>query len=178
METLLPLIGSQGCDLAVGVMLDPHPYHAQAIPLGSCAAVCALPAAHPLAEEAQITLDSLREENFIDLLPGSPLRTQIDFAMLSLGINRRTILETQSLVTACRFVHLGAGVALVDPMIAPALVGLDVVLKPVTTKIRWSVSLYLPEKRPMTRLEEAFQAVLADEFQETVLHEYRWGHSD
>lgn len=163
MEALLPLIGGRGCDLAIGVTLDPRPYQAQSIALGASDAVCVLPASHPLAARDEVSLEDLREENFVDLLPGSPLRTQIDFALLAAGVNRKTVAETQSLLTQCRLVQLGVGVALTDPMVKTLIAGPDILFKPLTVKISWGLALYLPNDRPMSLLEEGFFSCLREE---------------
>lgn len=98
-----------------------------------------LPADHPLAGAAEIALDRLADEPWIDSPNGFGHRVLIERALVRAGLTREVATEVSAVGDMPSFVAAGFGVALVPEILAVATAG--VVAVPVTPTIEWPLSV-------------------------------------
>ncbi|GAB3827226.1 LysR family transcriptional regulator [Dactylosporangium cerinum] len=86
--------------------------------------VAVLPAGHPLADRATVSLADLAEEPFVDSPPGYGNRTEVDRGFAAAGLRRRVALEVADIATVAQYVRNGLGVALLPRFSVGAADGL------------------------------------------------------
>ncbi|WP_199178602.1 LysR substrate-binding domain-containing protein [Acidimangrovimonas sediminis] len=141
------LVASQQIDIGLTVQPFDHA-DVTSESLMRFAMVCALPAAHPLAQRKVIRIDDLRGEPFVGLQRDDCSIMTIDRAFQLRGVEKRSVVQVPMSETACDFVAGGAGVSIV-----PSFVGLgystDQLVKrpllPLTTMTLW---MLIPASRP------------------------------
>ena len=107
--------------------------------------VAVLPSGHRLCNRAVLQPQDFEGERFVSLAEGDPYRQAIDAMFITAGVQRATQLETTSAVAVCAMVQQGLGVAIVNPLTAAAMVGPQLVVRPLTMAIPFSVGLLLPQ---------------------------------
>lgn len=117
---------------------------------------CALPFDHRLRDKAVIVPRDLEGERFISYPHAVASRQHIDSIFAAYGVERRMNLETQLSMTMCRFVELGAGVALVDPISALEYKGEKVIFRPFEPTIEMDFSLLVPQQKKPSKFHESF----------------------
>lgn len=75
--------------------------------------VALLPPTHPLASEAGVSLTQLAGENWVDVLPGSGTRVQLERELERRCLTRRVIVEVGTLPSVPVHVAAGLGVGVV-----------------------------------------------------------------
>ncbi|MDE1161231.1 MAG: LysR family transcriptional regulator [Acidobacteriaceae bacterium] len=75
---------------------------------------------HPLAAKDKVSMDSISQENFVDLTPGRATRRMIDREFAVRNLHRRTVIEVGEVHTVVQFVSRGLGVAIVPSVLARA----------------------------------------------------------
>jgi len=123
--------------------------------------VAVLPSGHTLCRQPVLTPTHFEGERFISLAAGDPYRHAIDQMFAQAGVNRQMGFDTASAVAVCAMVRQGLGVAIVNPLTALALSGPDVVVRPLSVDIAFTVSLLLPEVAAPHPLRPALQQALA-----------------
>jgi LysR family transcriptional regulator, transcriptional activator of the cysJI operon len=68
---------------------------------------------HPLASEAEITVDMLKKEKFIGFEPDIPTRKAVDKIFREAGLEVNPVMEFDNIETVKRAVEIGAGVSIV-----------------------------------------------------------------
>lgn len=118
---------------------------------GQAPCVLAVPASHPLASHAQVSLAQLGDTPVITLSNRSRLRYRLSTALLGTGPEARTRrqVETTSSTNAVMLVNAGVGVALVDPFTAHALPLPGVVYKPVDVYVPYMFGLLVHRERDL-----------------------------
>lgn len=81
-------------------------------------AVCALPAAHPLARKPVLDLADLRDAPLIGLSATDPAQQRLEKLFASAGVTPRFVIETPYSATQCALVLAGAGLAVTNPLVA------------------------------------------------------------
>lgn len=107
--------------------------------------VAVLPCGHALCRKTVLAPQDFASERFISLAAGDSYRVQIDQMFAQAQVTRNTCLETASAVAVCAMVRQGLGLAIVNPLTALALAGPDLIVKPLTVEIAFTVSLLLPQ---------------------------------
>ena len=163
MAEMLRMISEQRCDLAFGITLNAEAFGGEALSLARCEAKCILPKGHSLEDINEIPLPRLRNEMFIDLSQGSPLRRRIDLMMETIQVHRTIAAELRTIHGIVRLVERGEGIAIIDP-VAHQLLDLDLVsvhrlLPPIT----WDIAQFVPHGRSLSTVGQAFAASVADE---------------
>jgi DNA-binding transcriptional LysR family regulator len=97
-------------------------------------------------------LDDFSEQVFVSLSDDDPYRAQIDALFAQVGVTRQMRLQTHSAVAVCALVAQGLGVAIVNPLTAAACAGPAMVVRPLTVRIPFKVTLLTPLHRPTHRL--------------------------
>jgi DNA-binding transcriptional LysR family regulator len=128
---------------------DVAPPGTRLTPLLEVDEVCVLPAGHPLLKKAAIRLEDFAGQPFISLSPADAYRKQLDEMFAARGIQRRMIIETPSAVSVCSLVKQGLGVAMVNPVTALELEGVDLHIRPLVEPYPFRVSIVQPEYKPL-----------------------------
>jgi DNA-binding transcriptional LysR family regulator len=123
------------------------------------APVCVLPRTHALAAQSCITPSMLDGEAFISLTRDLTPRMAIAEAFEAARAVCHVAVECESFATAMGLVAAGAGVAICEPVVAHAMAGPDVVLRPLLPPLMYELGLLAPSRTGMTRLATAFVAL-------------------
>ncbi|TYP79118.1 LysR family transcriptional regulator [Paenibacillus methanolicus] len=120
--------------------------------------VVAVPAGHPLADRAQVSLKELKQESFITLPPGSSLRETTDAFCRLAGYSPLIRFESDDPATVRGLIRAGQGVAFLPAITWGGSTGPDVVqLRLSENYCRRSISLSWPEERYMTQSVSRFR---------------------
>lgn len=156
LEELLRMFNDGSCDIGVGITLDASIYGASLIPLGTCSARCLMRQDHRLAKKAVISLEDLRQETFVDLALGSPLRTRVDYMMQTIGTTRKIAAEARTLRVVHGLVERGVGVAIVDPFTSLISTKAQIISRPLNPQISWEMAVFHHQNRQLSQIESAF----------------------
>lgn len=118
--------------------------------------VCVLPAGHPLARKQILTPADFHGENYISLSQTDSYRQLLDSLFAEHQVKRRMVVETHSAASICAMVRAGVGVSVVNPLTALDYAGRDIVIRPFSLSVPFTVSLIRPLHRPVSALVEAF----------------------
>ena len=151
---LVDELASGGLDLAFLALSGPVPATLTAVPIASSPMVLVVPAGHPLAGSATVSLAALGAEEFIDLPPGYASRQIVDDAFTAAGVERRVMIEVSDIGTAAEYVTNGLGVALLPEFAAHA--ALNVRRIPVANVPDFTVYLAAASKRRSSAAVRAF----------------------
>lgn len=160
------VVQSGQADLALSQEMSNAPGVEQ-IALAEVAFVAALPAGHPLTAKEQIDLADFHDQDFISILPLGPLSwNRTDELFREHGIRpRRRIATTHSMV-AYAMVAQGVGIGLFEPFAANTYAPHGVVLRPVSTEVRYRYSVLLPTRQRSPHLTAAFTDCLRQALRE------------
>lgn len=117
---------------------------------------CVLSKNHPLASKKSIGIKDLRGQQLILIGKGRYSRVQIDEAFRNAKIPMRVKLEAHTVAIACTFAKRNVGIALVNELLAKQYVEKDLVLLPLTHKIKHEYGFVTSSHAPMNRLTQAF----------------------
>jgi DNA-binding transcriptional LysR family regulator len=148
------LVASNAAD--IGVAQPPFDRGDNVLQRFRCAPVCVLPRTHALAAQTCITPSLLDGENFIALSRYMTPRMAIAEAFEDVGATCHVVVECESFATAMNLVAAGVGVAISEPVVARAMAGPDVVLRPLLPALTYELALLAPLRTGLTRLATAF----------------------
>ncbi len=97
--------------------------------LVSCAAVCAMPVGHRMAEREVVGPADLRGERLI-ALSASSLNRHLDKMLEAEGLLTAPLIKTPLSIVACRMVELGLGLSIIDPFTAEYCRDRNLVIRP------------------------------------------------
>ncbi len=163
LEDMLKMMAEHACHLGLGITLETDNTGTQVTPLARCEARCIMRVDHPLNTDGPIPLPRLRDEPFVELAAGSPLRTRVDSLMQSIGIRRTIAAEMRHLRGVCGLVERGTGVALIDPIAELLLDRKKVVSHPLVPSIEWEIALFTPTHRAPAAIVSAFANAIRTE---------------
>ncbi|MCG7494381.1 LysR family transcriptional regulator [Thalassobius sp. Cn5-15] len=163
LEEMTRMLAERTCDMALGITLDAEAFGATATTLARCEACCILPIDHPLNETDVLPLPRLRQETFIDLSLGSPLRTRVDFLMQTIDVKREIAAEMRNLRGVVKLVEMGMGLAIVDPVACRLLDPDKAVTRPLLPSISWEIAQFVPRDRQISAVGQAFLEVIRTE---------------
>lgn len=158
---LLRMIAERTCDIGLGITLGTEAYGAEVTPLGRCEARCALPVDHPRNKPGAIPLPRIRHEAFVELSPGSPLRTRIDYLFETIDMRRTVAAELRTLRSVCDLVGKGTGIAVIDPIAELLIDQRRVITKPLIPTIDWEIALFSPREKPLSQVAQSFVETLS-----------------
>jgi DNA-binding transcriptional LysR family regulator len=114
---------------------------------------------HPLAGRRRVALADLVREPFIELGPGSGLRSQSDHAFRAAGLERHVALEVAGLDDMLSLAALGLGVALLPSSLLAARLAARVRALPLEGRpVQRAVALVWREAEPVSPSARAFLA--------------------
>ena len=99
-------------DLAFVALPGKGPPGVELVRLTSEPIVLAVPAGHPLAENASIELAALSDETLVDLPEGWGIRMAVDRAFASAGLTRTVTYEVNDTATMVDFVRNGLAIGM------------------------------------------------------------------
>lgn len=156
-------LDSQQFDLALLSLPIEYPV-ASTVHLASVNASCVVPRGHPLASKDVIHAADLAEYPYISIAPDTLLRSRVDRAFQSLGVERKKmLLETQSSASICQMVGAGMGVSVVDPFNAVAFQNANIVVRPFEPRLRFDYGLAFPVNRQPTQLANSFVTLVKEQ---------------
>jgi len=79
------------------------------------AAMCVLPADHPLAARSEVRAEDMADLTFVSFPRGTPFRFEVDLLFQRAGIERVMMFEAAAHETVCNMVEVGLGVSIVSP---------------------------------------------------------------
>lgn len=115
--TTMNLIATRTADCGFGKLPIEHP-GIRTRPLVVNDTVCALPRGHALARRRTVTPQDLADAELILIGRGGETRLLIEEAFRRAGVVPRVHLETHNVGAACAFAAAGAGIAIVNEMLA------------------------------------------------------------
>ncbi|MBH9552712.1 LysR family transcriptional regulator [Inhella gelatinilytica] len=163
--SLVEAMAAQRFDVALTEQVQPPP-GCESEPLSETAELAVLPAHHPLAQRARLSLTDFGGQPFISLADDDPYRRQIDAAFAAAGVARVLRLQTHSAVAVCALVAAGLGLSIVNPFTARACAGPELVARPLDWTLPFRLTLLRPLQRPRHRLAAPFEAALRATLQE------------
>ena len=131
-------------------------------PFLRCAGACVLPTDHPLTKKAVITPLDLEGEPFISLALEDRTRHRIDRVFDDAGVARELVIETQYAMTICALVLEGLGCSILNPITAQDYVERGLIVRPFEPEVPFEYMLFTPSLSPISRVTEAFIAVLEE----------------
>ena len=158
-EPLLDALGEGDMDVGVvGAGVQPLPPRVRARVVAVEPLVLGVPPGHPLGRRKTITLDALRDEPMITLVPGSGLRTVLENACHQAGFSPRITAETGELGSLVELAAEGLGVAIVP---RSAVQGADLAVVRITrpalqrrTALAWNEASISPAGRAFLSLAD------------------------
>ncbi|NRF71045.1 LysR family transcriptional regulator [Aquincola sp. S2] len=120
------------------------------------AAVCVLPAAHPMARRASLQIQDLREVPLVALSPLDPAQRRLEAAFAQQGIEPRFVIETPFSATQCALVLAGAGLAVTNPLVAREFVALGLRCIPLAFELHFRALLAFNPRLPQSRAAQEF----------------------
>jgi DNA-binding transcriptional LysR family regulator len=128
------------------------------------AAICILPAGHPLRRKRFIQAADLRGEAFIAIGRDNNFRKRVDMALVDAGAAPQATIEATHNASAYALVASGAGISIVDPYTAISVFRHDhVIVRPFVPKVPFVVQLLTPANAPSTPVIQKFIAHLRNE---------------
>lgn len=113
---------------------------------GSFAAVCAIPAGHPLAERSVVRPVDFHAVDYVALSPEDRARLQFDRYCAEAGSKPNLVIETPFAITACALALEGVGVAIVNPLAVDGFADRGLVFRPFEPSVYFkSYLLFRPD---------------------------------
>jgi DNA-binding transcriptional LysR family regulator len=122
----------------------------------------ALRTSHRLARKKQIAARDLADEPLITFGAGSPIRLLAEAVFADAGRELRPAIEASFSAAGCALARQGAGLAVVDMLVAREVAGEDLAIIPLDTDRRAEFRLIHPENRAPSVLAETFAGLLRD----------------
>jgi DNA-binding transcriptional LysR family regulator len=126
-------------------------------PLFSCGSACVLAADHPLARHEELTPELLRGEPLILLGSGRHWRVQVDQIFATYRLRPTVAIETHTHGSACALAAQGAGIAIVNQLLARSYLRPPLVARPLRPTILHEYAFVTPAQGHIGRLAAAFR---------------------
>ena len=123
-------------------------------PLASEPLVLACPTEHRLAAQKVVRVARLRDETFVEFVPGWGIRTAVDKLFTTVSFQRSISVEVPDISTFSALVGAGLGVGFLTGSFLRSSAGLvGVAIRPTA---HFDVGLAMPSERPLTPVARAF----------------------
>jgi DNA-binding transcriptional LysR family regulator len=99
-------------DLAFIALPGDPPPGVELIPMAREPIMLAVPARHPVAESADVALQTLSDETLVDLPPGWGIRMAVDRAFAAAGVSRTITYEVNDTATMVEFIRDGLAIGM------------------------------------------------------------------
>lgn len=131
--------------------------------LGSHEAVCIAPRGHPIASDEIVSMDSIAAQPFIALPVGNPFRLAVDRHASEAGAQLNIAAEVRTQPAICNIVASGAGVSIVDPVVAEDFGGTGLAVMPFRPSLSWNVAVLTPTRKAPSQATQSLIASLEEE---------------
>ncbi|MDB5929387.1 MAG: hypothetical protein JWR60_1094 [Polaromonas sp.] len=119
------------------------------------AAVCVMPAAHPLARKALLQAQDLQDIPLIGLSASDPAQRRLESALAQAGMQPRFVIETPYSATQCALVLAGAGLAVTNPLVAREYLALGLRALPLAFNVSFRAILaFKPQQAQSSAAQE------------------------
>lgn len=153
----LEALSNRSVDLALLPIADPMPDGLEIVPLESESMAVLLSPRDDLARHDRLSLQHLRDREFVDTPVGHGVRAAVDRTWLRAGRTRNVMIEVPDAPTMAGYVRAGLGIAIVPPSFIADLGG-DLLVKELHPIVTWSAGVAFLKGR---HLGPAASAVLA-----------------
>lgn len=123
--------------------------------LSERAAVCLVPASHPLAAKRRIRIEDLRDVEYINV-PGARFRDQIDRLFAEHDVRRRMRIDARTILAATALVASGAGVSIVDPFSLESIDDSRLAARPLLPSFNVQVGAFHNTLQPLSIVARKF----------------------
>ncbi|GAB1584627.1 LysR substrate-binding domain-containing protein [Phyllobacterium phragmitis] len=123
---------------------------------GSFAALCAIPAGHPLAAKKVIGPKDFDGMDYVALSSGDKARRQLDRLCEQAGAKPNLVIETPFAITACALVLEGVGIAIVNPLAIDGFSERGLIFRPFEPAVYFKSYLLFRPDVQKARLVRAF----------------------
>lgn len=120
------------------------------------AAVCVMPAAHPLARRARLAPKDLRDVPLIGLSENDPAQRRLVDALAAAGAAAPMLVETPYSATQCALVLAGAGLAVTNPLVAREYAAMGLRSVAFDAPVVFRALLAFKPLRPQSRAAQEF----------------------
>jgi len=117
---------------------------------------CVLLSSHPLAKKQTISVKDLQPYPIITYLPQTILRSHVNRALQNGGVDLRINVQVGLSITAIMLARYGAGIALVDPLLANAMATPRLVSRPLRPSVELNVILVRNRLSPHSAVSVEF----------------------
>jgi DNA-binding transcriptional LysR family regulator len=155
-DTALDMVALRAVDCGFARLPVDHP-DLECETLISSGTVCVMKPDHPLSKRRRITAVSLTGEPLILLGRGRASRSVLNEGFDAAHVRPRIRIETHTVSAACSLARLGAGIAIVNGMLAAQYLERDLVMRDFSPKIRHDYALVTSTNAPMTRIGQRFR---------------------
>lgn len=125
-------------------------------PFYQVAAVCIVPATHPLARKSSLTIEDLREVPLVGLSALDPAQRRLEQVFAQADIEPRFVIETPYSATQCALVLAGAGLAVTNPLVAREYVALGLRCVPLAFNLPFRALLAFNPRQAQARAAQEF----------------------
>lgn len=167
-DVLLQAVLTQQVELGIAFLYEGHP-NMQSRVLYENHLVAAIPANHPLAAKAALSVQDLIGQPFINYGSDIPIGQLVRKLLLDQDVMLNATVEVQQIHVACALVQAGVGIALVDEITAKGPVWSKVVFRSLLPTITTPVSIVHGMYEPLSRLAQVFIETLEAVYPSPVL---------
>lgn len=149
-------------DIGFGALPTTHDA-IETVPIVRARALVVLPQGHQLGKKSQVNVEDLVGERMITTSSGLLPRDQMDDIFRSAGVRPNYVIESSSSVMTCQLVSHGAGLTVVDALLADSVRGESVVTRPLKAEHWMIFGLIRPKGYLQQTMVEEFVSVLTEE---------------
>ena len=154
-DTALDMVALRAVDCGFARLPVDHP-DLEFETLISSGTVCVMKPDHPLSQRRRITAAHLKGQPLILLGRGRASRSVLNEGFDAAHVRPQIRIETHTVSAACALARLGAGIAIVNGMLAAQYLESDLVMRDFSPNIRHDYALVASTKAPMTRIGKRF----------------------
>lgn len=168
---IVQLLVAEEADVAITSAPLDHPA-LELREIGKWSLICALPAAHPLAQSPRLSLAKALRERLVVYSPEAPQTKALEGWLARHEVDRQVAVEVRSGYAACSMAAAGAGIAFVDDLSARAHRPEGLAFRSIPNTARFPVYTVVNRNRPPSQLGKRFLELARaklEEFQGTPL---------
>ena len=118
--------------------------------------LCVLPVGHPLADNEVIEIRQMADSPFIYYSEEDGYRRQIDARFEAANIRRPLTVETTTATSIGAMVATGIGISIINPLTALAFEGPQLVVRPLSDPIPYTLNIWQPDPVHQSRWSAGF----------------------
>lgn len=162
-DSILELLRSRAFDVAFTV-LGGDTVGLNTTYLATVDAVCVFHASSPLAALDVVRPQDVAQLPFISLAERYMSRWKVDEVMIRAGVQPKTLITTQTAISACGVIRMGTGVTIIDPLTAAAARDDSVLVRPFLPRVQFDYVAAVPNRDVNRPLVEGMIELVRQEF--------------